>query len=196
MAGNLSYFSSVPGAYNRYANFLLSLGPLFYAIEVGLLAFFVFHIVLGINIYLGKRQARKGAYAKYHSAGKPSMQTISSRSMIVTGLILLVFLVIHLLSFKFGPGIDEGYVTTLDGQPVRDLKRLLEEKFKQPLYAFGYPAVMLLLAFHLRHGIWSAFQSLGATKPRITPYIYAIGGVLGALIALGFLILPLWIYFS
>lgn len=196
MVGNLSYFSSDPDAYNRYSAFLLSLGPLLYAIELGLLAFFLFHIVLGIDIFLGKKRARRAAYEKYQSAGKPSRQTISSRAMIVTGLVLLVFLVVHVLSFKYGPGVSEGYVATVDGQPVRDLKRLLEEKFHNPFYAFGYPAVMVLLALHLRHGIWSAFQSLGATKPRLTPFIYAVGGVLATLIALGFLVLPLWIYFS
>ncbi len=55
---------------------------------------------------------------------------------------------------------------------------------------------MILLAFHLRHGIWSALQSLGAMNPRLTPAVYAVGGVLAALIAIGFLVLPLWIFFS
>lgn len=191
MIGNLSYFSGET-AYNEYAHFLISLGPLFYAIELGLLAFFVFHIVLGINIYLGKRRARPNDYEVYKSAGGASRQSLSSRSMIVTGLILLVFLVLHLITFKYGTY----YETTVDGVVMRDLKRLVDEKFSQPLYAFGYPAIMLLLAVHLRHGVWSAFQSLGATNPRLTPIIYTVGGVLGLLIAIGFLVLPLWVYFS
>jgi len=192
MLGNLSYFSSDPNAYNTYSEFLTGLGPLFYAIELGLLAFFALHIVTGIAVYVRKRKARSVGYAKYRSAGKPSMLSLSSRTMIVTGVILGVFLVVHLLSFKYGTY----YETTIGGEPVRDLKRLLEEKFTQPLYAFGYPAVMLLLAFHLRHGIWSAFQSLGAINPRLTPGVYAAGGILGLLIALGFLVLPLYIYFG
>ena len=225
MTGNLSYFSG-PGDYNLYSEFLIGLGPLFYAIEIGLLAFFVIHALIGINIWLGKRKARKEGYTKYQSAGTPSRQTLSSRSMIVTGSVLLVFLVLHIMSFKYGPGIDEGYiadpetgeaitlaetdqagqagfelatgeVATVDGQPViRDLRRLMDEKFSNAIYAFGYPIVMLLLAFHLRHGIWSAFQSLGATNPRLTPIIYTVGGLLGLAIAVGFLVLPLYIYFS
>jgi len=197
MTGNLSYFSSDPQAYNAYSHFLTQgIGALIYVIEIGLLAFFVFHIITGIQIYLGKRRARNVGYDKYQSSGKPSMQSLSSRTMIVTGLILLVFLVIHLWSFKYGPGLEEGYVVTVDGEPIRDLKRLMTEKFQEPLYAFGYPFVMLLLGFHLRHGIWSAFQSLGAMNPRLTPVVYGLGGLLAVLIAVGFLVLPLYIFFT
>ncbi|MFQ5569707.1 MAG: succinate dehydrogenase cytochrome b subunit [Rhodothermales bacterium] len=195
MLGNLSYFSSDPHAYNTYADFLMSLGPLLYAIEVGLLAFFIIHIVMGVNVQVQKKKARPVGYKKYQSVGKPSMQSLSSRTMAMTGGILLLFLILHLISFKYGPGIEEGYVVTVEGSEIRDLKRLLEEKFQNPFYAFGYPAVMLLLGFHLRHGVWSALQSLGATNPKLTPVIYTLGGLLGALIALGFLVLPLWIYF-
>ncbi|GAB5518119.1 MAG: succinate dehydrogenase cytochrome b subunit [Rhodothermales bacterium] len=196
MSGNLAYFSSDLAAYNAYTKFLHDLGPLLYALELGLLAFFVFHIVLGINIALGKRKARKANYRMYRSLGGPSKQSVASRSMIYTGLILLAFLILHLITFKFGPGIAEGYVTTLDGEQARDLKRLVTEKFQNPLYAFGYTAVMILLALHLRHGIWSAFQSLGAMTPRLSPVIYAIGGFIGVLIAVGFFVLPLYVYFT
>ena len=112
--------------------------------------------------------------------------------MIVTGLVLLVFLVIHIASFKYGTY----YETTLEGETVRDLARLMTEKFQHPVYAFGYVAVMLLLAVHLRHGVWSAFQSLGASNPRLTPFIYTAGAIIGLLIAAGFLVLPLWIFFT
>ncbi|MBX2821898.1 MAG: succinate dehydrogenase cytochrome b subunit [Rhodothermaceae bacterium] len=193
MAGNLSYFAGNE-AYNAYAHKLLSLGPLLYIAELGLLAFFVFHIVLGVNIYLGKRKAREQGYKRYKTAGGQSKQSLSSRSMIVTGVILGVFLVLHLVSFKFGAYYEAA--ESIDGKPVRDLARLLNEKFQSPLYAFGYSGVMVLLALHLRHGIWSAFQSLGATNPRLTPLIYTLGALVGLLIAVGFFILPLWIFFT
>lgn len=192
MMGNLSYFAIDPEAYNLYANFLLSMGPLFYLVEVVLLAFFVFHITMGISIWLRTRRARKSSYGKYETKGGPSLQGLSSRSMVVTGIILLVFLVIHLASFKFGPY----YETTVGGETIRDLRTLLEENFAKPTYAFGYTAVMLILALHLRHGIWSALQSLGAMKPRLTPIIYTIGTIIGLLIAIGFFVLPLYIYFT
>lgn len=215
MAGNLTYFSGDPGAYNLYADKLISLGPLLIMAEILLLAAFLLHAYLGVSIYLGKRRARRQGYRKYRTAGGNSKQTLSSRSMIFTGIVLLVFLVIHLNTFKFGPGIEDGYfadahgvaVEELDFGPdetavvggevvVRDLRRLVTEKFQHWYYAFGYVAVMVLLGLHLRHGVWSAFQSLGAMNPRLTPVVYSLGGVLAVLIALGFLVLPLYIFFS
>ena len=207
MVGNLGYFAS-PEAYNLYSDFLLGTGPLLYLVEFVLVVTLLIHAALGIQIYLRKRRAREQGYSTYKTAGRPSLQSPSSRTMIFTGLILLVFLVIHLDTFKFGPGIDEGYVANVDGRSVeevagvaadnvviRDLSRLVTEKFQNPLYAFGYPAIMILLGFHLRHGIWSALQSLGAMSSRLTPLVYGIGTVLAIGIAAGFLVLPLYIFF-
>ena len=199
MLGNLAMFASNE-AYNEYAHFLASLGWILYTIEAGLVAFFVLHIVFGIRIWLRKRSARSVGYDRYESAGRPSRMGVSSRSMIVTGIILGVFLVIHLVSFKFGPGgpgnADPSYVTSVDGVEMRDLAKLVREKFQSPLYAFGYTAVMLLLVVHLRHGIWSALQSLGAMRPSLTPLVYGIGTLVGLAIGLGFLVLPLALYFN
>ena len=197
MIGNLGYFSSNPDAYNKYSDFLLhGTGPLIYVIEVILLAAFLVHAYIGVKIWQGKRAARKQGYASFESAGRPSMMSFSSRTMIITGIVLLVFTVVHLMSFKFGPGLGEGYVSTLDdGSQIRDLKRLVTERFQSPLYTFGYLAVMILLGFHLRHGVWSAFQSLGAMNPRLTPVIYVVGTIFAILIAVGFFVLPLYIFF-
>ena len=191
MIGNLAYFTG-NDTYNTYSHFLLSLGPLLYIIEAGLVVFVLLHAYLGISIYLGKRKARPEAYERYKSVGGPSKQSFSSRSMIVTGVVLLVFLVVHLKSFKFGTF----YNTEIGGESIRDLARLVTEKFSSPWYTFGYLGVMILLGFHLRHGVWSAFQSLGATNPRWTPLIYSLGAILAVLIAVGFFVLPLWIFFT
>lgn len=195
MAGNLGYFAAGE-AYNRYSDMLVGTGPLLIVVEVLLLVAIVIHAVIGIHIYVGKRRARRRSYAEYRSVGRPSLQSPSSRTMILTGIVLLVFLVIHLNTFKFGPGIDEGYVVTVGGEQIRDLKRLVTEKFQSPFYAFGYTGVMILLGFHLRHGVWSAFQSLGAMNKRLTPLVYGIGTLLAIGIALGFIVLPLYIYFA
>ena len=196
MLGNLTYLSGYEHAYNSYAHKLASLGPLLYLAELGLLVLILVHAAIGVNIYIRKRRARPHGYASYRTAGKPSRQNLSSRTMIITGIVLLVFLVVHLNSFKFGPGIAEGYEVDLDGTPVRDLKRLMTEKFQHPLYAFGYPLAILLLGYHLRHGFWSAFQSIGWITPKISGTVYTIGVAVAALIALGFAVVPLYIYFS
>lgn len=191
MLGNLQFLVN-DHAYNAYAHFLINLGPALWVVEIIFLLFLVIHMVLGVTIWLEKRRARGTGYLKFESAGEPSRQTISSRSMILTGAILGIFLVIHLTSFKYG----SYYEVTVDGVVMRDLARLMREKFSHPGYAFGYPALVVLLAVHLRHGIWSAFQSLGAMRPTLTPLVYAIGGLFGLGIALGFLIVPLAIYFG
>ena len=110
--------------------------------------------------------------------------------MIVTGLGLGSFLVWHLLTFKFGIRY------TVPGSEMRDLARLVIEKFQQPLYAFGYVGVMVFLASHLRHGIWSALQSLGALNATVRPIVYGASLILAIGIALGFVVLPLSIYFG
>ncbi|MBE9170993.1 succinate dehydrogenase cytochrome b subunit [Pleurocapsales cyanobacterium LEGE 06147] len=191
MIGNLVLFAS-PEAYNQLAYFLNSLGILLYGFEFILLGLVIFHVAIAIAIQFNKQQARPIDYNQFKSAGKPSKQTISSRTMIVTGLVLLVFLAIHLQSFKFGTY----YPTIIKGVEMRDLARLVIEKFHNPVYAFGYTGVMVLLGLHLRHGIWSAFQSLGAMNARLSSVIYALGFVFAVAIALGFLILPLAIYFG
>ena len=191
MAGNLTLFVSNK-AYNRLAHFLDSLGILLYAIEFALLGLAIFHIVVGISIRLNTLQARPIGYSQMKSAGDPSKQSLSSRSMAITGTILLGFLILHLASFKFGTY----YTTVIDGVEMRNLSRLVIEKFHSPVYAFGYTGVMVMLALHLRHGIWSAWQSIGVLNSKISPVVYAIALILAALIAIGFIVLPLSIFFG
>jgi succinate dehydrogenase / fumarate reductase cytochrome b subunit len=182
--------------YNRWTHLLESLGPLLWTIELGLLACFVFHAISGVQVYLGRRRARPDAYVKSAPAGGPSLKSASSVSMLLTGIVLAVFVVWHVAAFKYGPGVAEGYVHELDGVVTRDLHRLVVETFQRPGPVVMYSVVMLLLALHLRHGFWSAFQSLGAMKPSLTPWMYGLGLAVALVVGLGFLVLPLWIYFG
>ncbi|MEL6603724.1 MAG: succinate dehydrogenase cytochrome b subunit [Cyanobacteria bacterium J06614_10] len=186
LVGNLMLFVS-PTVYNQLAQRIESLGPVLAVIELLLLAAVSVHAVTAINIYLGKRQARSVAYTHYASAGEPSRQTLAARTMIFSGLLLGGFLVFHLATFKFGT------VYRLPGSGDRDLARLVFETFRKPGYTAGYVVVLSLLGLHLRHGIWSALQSLGVeTKPGL----FAASAVIGGAIALGFIGLPLAIYFG
>lgn len=196
LLGNFQLFLNDGGAaFNAYTKFLESQGVLLYIAEAGLVLTLLLHAAIGINIWLGKRRARPVGYTMYKSAGEPSAQNLGSRTMIITGSVLLVFLVVHIWTFKFGPGIAEGYQTFIDGEPARDLYRLVIEKFQDPLYVFGYTAVMILLGLHLRHGFWSAFQSLGAIRPSARKSMQFAALVVGVLLAVGFLSIPLYIYF-
>jgi succinate dehydrogenase / fumarate reductase, cytochrome b subunit len=210
LAGNLTLFAidyGDPGnAFNRYAHFLHDLGFLLIIAEIGLIAIFLIHAYLGIAIYLRKRKTRPETYAKFQTKGGASKQGFSSRTMLISGTLLLIFTISHVNHFKFGPGWNQEpeYTNqvTIGGEQVavRDLSLLVYETFHRSnptaIYAvLFYVGIMILLGFHLRHGIWSALQSLGAMNKKLTPVIYGVAGIIGVLIALGFLVLPVYIYF-
>ncbi|MGK7894485.1 MAG: succinate dehydrogenase cytochrome b subunit [Xenococcus sp. (in: cyanobacteria)] len=191
MLGNLVLFSS-PDAYNQLAHLIHSSGVLLLLVELGLLLTVIVHAWLGIAIRIKSEKARPIKYQMLKSAGEPSKNSLSSRSMIITGLVLLVFLISHLASFKFGTY----YQTSVDGVVMRDLARLVIETFRNPFYTFGYLGVMIFLGFHLRHGFWSAWQSLGILRSPWSSLVYTIALVFALLIAIGFLVLPLAIFFD
>ena len=98
-------------------------------------------------------------------------------------------------SLSIQRGLAEGYATSIEGEPMRDLHRLVIEIFQNEIYVAAYVLVMLFAGFHLRHGFWSAFQSLGANHPWMSPIIYAAAAIFAVTIATGFLAIPIWIYF-
>lgn len=196
LVGNLQLLSGDADIFNRYGHFLVSLGGLLVLVELFLISCLVIHVVTALQIVWGKRKARPQAYASQKSAGGKSRKSLGSSTMIYTGLLVLVFIVIHVRTFKYGPAEAEGYVTTIDGVEVRDLHRLVVEKFQHIEWVVGYVAAMILLGVHLSHAFWSAFQSLGFYHERYTPVLYSAGRALAVLISLGFLIIPIWIYFS
>jgi succinate dehydrogenase / fumarate reductase cytochrome b subunit len=193
LVGNLLLYVG-PDAFNMYAHKLMSLGGLLYVAEAILAAFFLVHMVMAIWITLGNWGARPDRYSVSAGQGSPSRMNISSKTMIWTGLILAVFTVIHLINFKFGPGIAEGYTVAMDGETVRDLYRLVAESFTREVYVVPYVLCMVLLGYHVRHGFWSAFQSFGVSHPRYTPVIYGIGVIAAIALGVGFLAIPIWFY--
>jgi succinate dehydrogenase / fumarate reductase cytochrome b subunit len=157
---------------------------------------FLFHIVMGVMVWIDKKRARPRGYIKTEDAGSPSKKTWSSKNMIITGLVLFVFTIIHVKDFKYGPGVDEGYVTVINGTAMRDLYSLVVHSFQNIYYVIGYTIAMILLGFHLRHGFWSGFQSLGVQHPRLVPLIYGVGIFLAIVLAAGFLFIPIYLYFA
>jgi len=193
LAGNLNLLIG-KDAFNGYTHKLEGLGELLIVIELGLLAVFLLHVVSAVSVWNANRAARNVKNSIVRSKGAPSRQTPSSRSMIVTGFVLFVFIVLHVLQFRFGPSLREGYVTPLANEQVRDLYRLVVEKFKQLPFVAGYMAAMVILGLHLRHGFWSAFQSLGLLNQRLRTLAFSAGVFVAAILAFGFFILPLYIY--
>ncbi|MFQ5674679.1 MAG: succinate dehydrogenase cytochrome b subunit [bacterium] len=192
LSGNLLLFSRNPDPYNEYSHFLISFGWLLIVAEIILIAILLAHVFSAISITVGKHKARPIGYGKTGNAGGASKKTLASRTMIWTGLVTFAFLAIHLKTFKFGPQ----YSTRVGGVDIRDLHTLVWEVFRDPVYVVWYVGALFFLGFHLRHGFWSAFQSLGVNHPRYTPLIYSIGILVAVVISVGFLGIPLWIYFT
>jgi len=184
LSGNLLFLVG-PAAFNEYSHSLVS-NPLVYVIEAGLLAIFLLHVYKTINLYLTSREARPVRYVRKERAGGPSRKSVASSTMVLTGLITFVFVVLHLRTFKFG-----AWYLTEGG--IRDLYRLQLEVFSHPGYVVFYMASMVLIGFHLWHGVPSAAQSLGFDYPKYTKFFW-IGRVLAVVIAGGFFLLPIYTY--
>lgn len=196
LIGNLTLLDPQGEAFNNYANALHKLGWLLLVAEVGLLFAFLVHIFLAFNLTGSYKSARPEKYAVWKSKNLVRTSNSSSRNMIITGVLLLVFLVYHVWQFRFGPGAPEGYLVEINGEEARDLYRLVREKFYDPIHVGLYTVAMVFLFLHLRHGFWSAFQSLGLTYPRYTKIIHGFAFLFAALLAIGFLFLPLALYFD
>lgn len=186
LSGNLLFIAG-PDAFNEYSHALVS-NPLVYAAEFGLAAVFAVHVYKTVRLYAGAKAARPVAYVERRWAEGPSRKSWASSTMILTGLITFGFVILHLRTFKFG-----AWYETPEG--IRDLYRLQVEVFSHPAYVGFYMLSMVLIGFHLWHGISSAAQSLGADHPKYTPKILWIGRALAVLIAGGFFVLPLYTYF-
>jgi len=187
IAGNLIVFFG-PSAFNTYA-FTLESNPLLPLVELVLLSWFVIHIYKTVRMYVGNQNTRPVAYAKKKSAGHTTRKTFASSTMIVSGLWLLAFLVIHVKAFHDGWGNE--YEWPAGG---RDLYRQEMETFHNPLMVAFYVISMVVVGSHLWHGISSAFQSLGGDNPTWTPRLLTAGKVFAVMLATGFIIIAVWVY--
>lgn len=187
VAGNLTVFFG-PAFFNRYA-FTLEANALIPIIEIGLLLIFLMHVYKTITMFIANKRARPVAYVKKKYAGRPSRKSLASSTMIVSGLWLLAFIVVHVKAFRYGTE----YEWPAGG---RDLYRLEMENFASPLIVAFYVVSMVVVGSHLWHGVSSAFQSLGADNPKWTPRALAFGKLVAAAIAGGFIVIALWAHFA
>jgi succinate dehydrogenase / fumarate reductase cytochrome b subunit len=187
MTGNILILVGAE-AYNKYA-YTLTSTPLIYVAEAGLLALFLTHVILAITVNKTNRDARQTSYAMIRKRENGS--TRASRTMILTGMIIFVFVVLHLMNFKFGAY----YPITYDGVQMRDLYRLVIEDFKNPVIAGGYILALGILFTHLKHGVWSSFQTLGLNSTRTNRILRNGCLFFAALVCLGFSIAPVYAFF-
>ena len=160
MAGNLQMFLG-QDAVNTYAAALKGMpGPLWVA-RLGLLAALAAHIVGNVKLRARNTAARPQAYARQ----QPLDSTLYSRTMLLSGMILLAFIVYHLAHFTLG-WIEPGFHALRDAEGRHDVFSMTVLSFQKPLVAIPYLAAMALLFMHLAHGVASLFQSFGLRTPK------------------------------
>lgn len=178
-----------PDAFNMYA-YKLTSNPIIYVAEAGLLGMFLLHLFLAVILKIQNVSARPHGY--YVKAKTGRGETFASSTMPYTGIILLIFIGLHLLNFKYG----SNYSTTVDGVQLRDLYRTVVEYFANPLYVVWYVFAMLTLGLHTSHGFQSMFQSWGFNHPKYTPVIQVAALAYGIFVATGFSILAIFCHFQ
>jgi succinate dehydrogenase / fumarate reductase, cytochrome b subunit len=190
VAGNLVFFLG-PEWFNTYARTLsgLIIVPL---IEIGLFFTFILHVYKAVTNWFANRRARPSGYFRRRWGGRPSRKTIASSTMIVSGLILLVFIPIHVAQMRFGAGYTPPPGAVEQGHDFYAVEMSI---FSNPINVAFYLLCMVIVGSHLFHGVHSAFQSLGADHPRYTHWLLAGGKVLAVLIGFGFFVIPLYAYF-
>jgi succinate dehydrogenase / fumarate reductase cytochrome b subunit len=144
--------------------------------------------VSGIVVARDNRAARPTAYVVKRRAGGASHKSVASTTMILTGLFVLVFVPLHLWTFKYGPH----YASAADAG-IRDLHRLVIEVFSRTAELVWYVGAMLVIGVHLWHAFGSALASLGVDDQ---PWLRRIGHALAVAITVGFVIVPLAVYFG
>ena len=180
LAGNLTIYGG-QNAFNAYAKHLHSLGPLLTLAEWGLVFLAVIHIFTGLTLFYQNTIARGSRYAVNKKGGG---RTIGSATMPYTGVLLLVFIIVHLINFHF---VDKSNTTIF---------QIVSETFTNPLWVIIYVVAMIAAAVHVSHGFWRAFQSFGANHPKYMPIIMVLSILFSLAIALGFGLLPLYISIS
>jgi succinate dehydrogenase / fumarate reductase cytochrome b subunit len=162
MLGNLKLYLGAE-EFNHYAEFLRELlVPIFprtvtlWLLRIGLILAFVFHIHAAYSLTVMNRRAR--ANGKYVSKRDWQAANAASRSMRLTGVVILLFVVFHLADLTWGtlnPDFKRG-----------DVYRNLVASFERPAVAAIYIVANIALGIHLFHGAWSMFQSLGLNNPK------------------------------
>lgn len=185
LLGNLQIFLG-PDWINGYARHLRDLGPLLWVIRAFLLAIVLIHIYTTIRLAIENRRARPDRYRRKDTI----KATLASRTMIMSGLILLAFIVYHLLQFTVRA--TDPRFATLPADPLGhyDVYSMMILGFLSPIVSGFYILAMFLLCLHLSHGLSSFFQSLGLNNQKLAPWLAHAGSIFAWLLFIGYTSIP------
>jgi succinate dehydrogenase / fumarate reductase cytochrome b subunit len=199
LMGNLQLLKNDGGeAFNHYSEFM-GHNPLIQTISKVNFAFILGHAFWGIFLAFKNRAARPTRYA----VNKPGANSKwASRNMAVLGTIIFVFIAIHLVNFfyvfHFGdiPFVEYHDAVTGEFSRIKDYASVVEIGFSELWIVVFYVAAMIALAFHLGHGVQSAFQTLGLNNKDVAPTLKTIGIVFAYGICALFAIIPVLMYLN
>lgn len=182
---SLIFFNDGGVRFNEAAEFM-GTNPIIRTMEIVLFIGFILHIVQALIL---TRENSKARPIKYEMNSAKSNSKWYSRSMGLLGTLILIFLILHLKHFwvesRFTDHITSGEETLFEE---------MQEVFENPFVVLIYVLAMVSLAYHLLHGFYSAFQTLGLNNKKYTPIIKKVGAAFSIIIPLIFAAMPLSIY--
>ncbi len=190
LIGNLSVFAG-SDSINAYAKALHDLGPLVWLFRLGMLALFAIHITFGVQLYMENKAATPEPYA----IQKTLVTSFSAKTMIFTGLIILLFLLYHLLHFTVqvtNPSISAVNLP-LDAAARLDVYSMVVFSFQKVFISLIYIIAMVALLLHLAHGMSSWVQTLGWSTGPSQDKVISVGKVLAIVYGLAYIAIPLLI---
>ncbi|HXW53569.1 MAG TPA: succinate dehydrogenase cytochrome b subunit [Myxococcota bacterium] len=185
LAGNLEIFSG-QDAVNQYAAFLRTMPKVLWAFRIALIVAVVLHIYLTISLTTRNQNARK---ERYHLK-RSRKATLSSRTMMLSGLTILAFVCYHLSHYTLGITNPE-FMALTDAHGRHDVYNMMVMGFRNPLISGFYILAQILLAFHLSHGVSSTARTLGVSSAVLYDNIRVLGFIFAFVIAVLYISIPL-----
>jgi succinate dehydrogenase / fumarate reductase, cytochrome b subunit len=191
LLGNFQLLADDKGeAFNTYA-FFMTHNPLITIVSYSNYAFILLHAFMGLALWRENVAARGGA--SRYAVNNTRTSEKSARNMAWLGIIMLVFILIHMYQFWFQMKI--GNVPAVDvaayDHPVKNLYVPVAAAFSNIFFVIFYVVSMVVIGFHLWHGFWSSFQTLGLAQKKYSPIFKAIGYVYSIGVPLGFALIPI-----
>ena len=180
LAGNLQIFEG-PAKLNAYGAFLHSIGEILWPVRIILLICIALHITATVQLALRKKRARPIGYSRKQAIAS----SYASRTMYWSGPIVLAFIIFHLLH------LTAGYIHPGAAYIEGDVYHNVVSGFQVWWVSLSYIVAISLLGLHLRHGLWSMFQSVGLAHPRLSPYLLNAARAVALVIVLGYISIPI-----
>ena len=183
MGGNVLFLFG-PDLFNSYAHHLHQLVPIVIGIELLMLTSITVHMIMGFRVVFANRKAAD----KRHTLKSSKERSLAAKLMPVSGGMIFIFIVKHLLDFKF----YEKTTTTLHGVETYDVYTMVLSRFQDdPVHLIFYVLFMVAVGLHLSHALQSAMQTYGVYVPREGSKIKKMSALVGYGMAATFAIIPI-----